>query len=231
MGAAQYKMYWDTSPGVTTDSNLATPTTTTDYGHTGVVPGWTYYYRIMAVSADGHESALSAEASATVPANAVQNCGAATTYHLPDTGQTQSYTNTFGEDHDYLINPPSYTDNHNGTVTDNVTGLIWQQQDDGQTRIWEGAIAYCEGLSLANQSDWRLPNVKELESITDDNRAYPAIDPIFAGVVAYFASYYWSSTTYAGDSYLAWFIFFDYGNVDLNYKGDYYFARCVRGGQ
>ena len=44
---------------------------------------------------------------------------------VPDTGQTVSYTNIFGEDHDYTINPHSYTDLGNGIVRDNVTGLGW----------------------------------------------------------------------------------------------------------
>ena len=44
---------------------------------------------------------------------------------VPDTGQTTSYTNTFGEDSDYTINPHSYTDIGNGIVRDNVTGLQW----------------------------------------------------------------------------------------------------------
>ena len=44
---------------------------------------------------------------------------------VPDTGQTQSYTNTFGEDSDYTINQHSYTDLGNGIVRDNVTGLEW----------------------------------------------------------------------------------------------------------
>ena len=63
---------------------------------------------------------------------------------VPDTGQTQSYTDTFGEDSDYLINPPSYTKlDANGNdlpndatewimVRDNVTGLIWEvKTNDG----------------------------------------------------------------------------------------------------
>ncbi len=53
----------------------------------------------------------------------------AVAYDLPDTGQTGDYTATFGEDSDYTINPPSYTDNGNGTVTDN--------KDKGQTLITE----------------------------------------------------------------------------------------------
>lgn len=128
----------------------------------------------------------------------------------------------------------------NDMVTDNDTGLIWQQQDDGQVRNWEGAIAYCEGLTLANQSDWRLPNIKELESITDDSRYNPAIDPVFTDAKAFF---YWSSTTYAYDPSSAWVVyFFDglvYGGVYFcdGYvcgisKGDgNYYVRCVRAGQ
>jgi len=67
-----------------------------------------------------------------------------TMLNLPDTGQTTSYTTTQGEDSDYTINPPSYTDNSDGTVTDNVTSLMWQKEDDNTTRIWEAAISYCE---------------------------------------------------------------------------------------
>lgn len=43
---------------------------------------------------------------------------------LPDTGQTTSYTTTFGEDNDYTINSQSFTNNNNGTITDNVTSLM-----------------------------------------------------------------------------------------------------------
>jgi hypothetical protein len=86
---------------------------------------------------------------------------------LPDTGQTQSYTDTFGEDSDYSINPASYTDNGDGTVTDNVTGLMWQQEDDDTTRTWDEACSYCDELALAGYSDWRLASKKELMSIVD----------------------------------------------------------------
>ena len=65
-GATQYKVYWGTSPGVTTSSNVSGPTSTTDFGHTGVVAGTTYYYRVAALNAGG-QSALSLEVSATVP--------------------------------------------------------------------------------------------------------------------------------------------------------------------
>jgi len=124
----------------------------------------------------------------------------------------------------------NFTDNQNGTVTDNVTGLMWQQQDDGTTRLWDAAISYCEGLSLAGHENWRLPNIKELESITDDSLDIPAIDTTaFPSTVA---SDYWSSTTHAFNSNFAWFVGFGIGYVGyLDKNNNTLYARCVRGGQ
>ena len=67
-GATQYVVYWSTASGVTTSSNQLTPTTTTSYGHSGVVAGSTYYYRVAAKNTAG-QSALSSEVSVTVPNN------------------------------------------------------------------------------------------------------------------------------------------------------------------
>lgn len=83
----------------------------------------------------------------------------------------------------YGIN--NFVDNEDGTITDNATGLMWQQADDGVSRDWENALSYAENLSLAGNSDWRLPNPKELNSIVDYSRSpditnSPAIDPIFS---------------------------------------------------
>jgi formylglycine-generating enzyme required for sulfatase activity len=149
---------------------------------------------------------------------------------LPDTGQTQSYTDTRGEDSDYTINPPSYTDNGNGTVTDNVTGLMWQQDDSGTTRDWSSAVTYCEILSLGGHSDWYLPSRRELMGIVDYGNYDPAIDG------AYFLNtnslYYWSSTTTASSASGAWSVDF-YGGGVYAYDKSYYshYVRCARGGQ
>ncbi len=83
----------------------------------------------------------------------------------------------------YGIN--NYTDNADGTISDQATGLMWQQADDGNTYDWEDALAYAENLNLAGYSDWRLPNAKELHSIVDYSRSpstsnSPAIDPLFS---------------------------------------------------
>ncbi|MEI6206152.1 MAG: hypothetical protein WCP20_05170 [Desulfuromonadales bacterium] len=64
--ATDYKVYWGTSPGVTASSNAMPLTQTTDFGHSGVVAGTTYYYRVAAVNNNG-ASALSTEVSVTVP--------------------------------------------------------------------------------------------------------------------------------------------------------------------
>jgi len=117
-----------------------------------------------------------------------------TMLNLPDIGQTESYTTTFGEDSDYTINPPSYMDNGDGTVTDANTGLMWQQGEAGSMN-WEDAITCCEGLSLAGYTDWRLPNIKELESITDDSLYNPPIETNYFPEAH--TSHYWSSTIFA----------------------------------
>jgi len=114
------------------------------------------------------------------------------------------------------------------TVTDTRTGLIWQKQDDGNARTWDGALSYCEGLPLAGQIDWRLPNIKELESITDDSRYNPAIDPVFTGTKS---SYYWSSTTAAGYPSNACYVYFNDGYVAYSNKDVTLYVRCVRAGQ
>ena len=123
----------------------------------------------------------------------------------------------------------SFTDNGNGTVTDNGTGLMWQQGEPGY-KTWANALTYCEGWSLGGQTDWRLPNIKELESITDDSKYYPAIDTTYFPNTN--ANYYWSSTTDAYYTYYAWVVDFGNGFVHSHiYKAYYYYVRCVRGGQ
>ena|SRR3989338_8021819 len=124
----------------------------------------------------------------------------------------------------------SFTDNGNGTVTDSNTGLMWQKEDDDVTRTWESAITYCEGFSLGSYSDWRLPNIKELESITDDTKYSPAIDSTYFSNTN--SSGYLSSTTYASASSFAWIVGFDNGFVYyVASKSSSYYVRCVRGGQ
>ena len=97
-------------------------------------------------------------------------------YPIVDTGQRISYNNNavislpdnantfFGQDANYSTNPPSYTDNNNDTITDNVTGLIWQKQM-GEKLSYEQALLKINSFKLAGHGDWRIPTIKELYSL------------------------------------------------------------------
>jgi hypothetical protein len=120
------------------------------------------------------------------------------------------------------------TDNGNGTVTDATTDLVWQQDESG-AMTWESALAHCRNLVLGGGTDWRLPNIKELESISDATHLNPAIDvTYFPGA---YASPYWSSTTYALFPNVAWLVVFADGTVGDYSKSTALNVRCVRGGQ
>ncbi|SLM28582.1 exported hypothetical protein [Desulfamplus magnetovallimortis] len=121
-----------------------------------------------------------------------------------------------------------YVDNGNGTVTDKGTGLIWQQTDDGVERTWEEALEYCESLTLDTKSDWRLPNIRELETIVDDSLYGPAINTDYFKNAK--SDVYWSGSTLANYTDYAWNVYFISGNVDYYYKTDDYYVRCVRSG-
>ncbi|MFI3258271.1 MAG: DUF1566 domain-containing protein, partial [Spirochaetales bacterium] len=69
-----------------------------------------------------------------------------------------------------------FVDNGDGTTTDNATGLMWSTLDLGVAVDWEEALALCENAELAGYTDWRLPDVKELQSIVDYSGVYPAIN-------------------------------------------------------
>ncbi|MFM8395829.1 MAG: DUF1566 domain-containing protein, partial [Acidobacteriota bacterium] len=119
---------------------------------------------------------------------------------LPDTGQTGHFGATYGEDSDYTLNAPSYASNGDGTITDRVTGLQWQQGDGGE-KSWETAQNYCDSLVLAGRDDWRMPRLPELFSINQLNNVNPALDATFTRTTA---EYWWSSTLRADDPGRAW---------------------------
>lgn len=125
---------------------------------------------------------------------ATQTTMAQPPYPIPDTGQSRCYDATkaidcptagepfYGQDAQYIGAQPSYTDNGNGTVTDNVTGLIWVQtpdlNGDGLINIddkltYEGAADYARTLELAGYDDWRVPTITEMYSLMN----FQGVDP------------------------------------------------------
>jgi len=131
-----------------------------------------------------------------------------------------------------------YVDNGDGTVSDTCTGLMWQKDTPdlsgngtagNEDRLtWQGALKYCDGLSLGGHDDWRLPSIRELLSIVDYSRSDPAIDPILGAV----RGSYWSSSTYAAGPKRAWNVPFWFGGGDdVSEKSYLFHVRAVRGGQ
>ena len=169
---------------------------------------------------------------------------------FPATGQTTSYTAGNGGDIQARATL-RYTDNGDGTITDNNTKLVWEKKSadssihDKDTKYtWANAFAVHivglnAGLGFAGHTDWRLPNVKELLSIVNYETLNPAVSPAFntrcvAGCTVLTcsctAAFYWSSSTGAGSPAGAWVVFFNIGSVrDIVGKGNSLRVRAVRG--
>jgi hypothetical protein len=105
-----------------------------------------------------------------------------------------------------------FHDNGDGTITDRATGLMWTKSDSSQGMNWQDALAWVQKQNaekFLGHADWRLPSVKELQSIVDYSRSpdtshSPAIDPLF-NCTAFTNEakqidfpFYWSATTHAG---------------------------------
>jgi hypothetical protein len=165
------------------------------------------------------------------------------------TGQTTSYAT--GDDGDLergvALVSPRFTDNLDGTVTDNQTGLIWLKNANCfGGRTWNNALSDSNGLENgecgltdgSGQGDWRLPNRRELFSLIHDEYVNPALpntagtgqwsegDP-FNNVDSY---NYWSSNTYAGYANDAWYVYMYGGTVGGYPKTSIHRVWPVRGG-
>ncbi|MBF0397943.1 MAG: DUF1566 domain-containing protein [Desulfobacterales bacterium] len=134
---------------------------------------------------------------------------------------------------------PRFTDNGNGTVTDNNTGLIWLKDANCfSAKTWTLALSSCNNLAsgscgLTDSSvagDWRMPNVNELSTLIDYGRYNPALpsEHPFTGVQSHL---YWSSSTNASSTNYAWDIYLSDGYVYNDNKTYAYYVWPVRGGQ
>jgi hypothetical protein len=160
---------------------------------------------------------------------------------VPKTGQTTKYAD--GDDGDLQKGVawpvPRFTDNGDGTVTDNLTGLIWLKNANCfSTQTWANALSAANTLNSgecsltdgSNEGDWRLPNVRELYSLIDfsqHNPALPSGHP-FTGVQS---AIYWSSATAADGTGSAWEVSLIRGNVISGAKTCSVSVWPVRGGQ
>jgi hypothetical protein len=143
-----------------------------------------------------------------------------------------------------------YVTNPDGTITDVVTGLQWEKlsrdgsdHDVNKTYTWSQAFEKIAALNAANfaqKSDWRLPNVRELQSLINFETYSPAVSPEFnTGCVppctvldcsCTVGAHYWSSTVLTGYPWLVWFVYFNTGMVNGDPTYTDYRVRAVRGG-
>jgi hypothetical protein len=158
---------------------------------------------------------------------------------LPQTGQKSSYLG--GDDGDLqkgLSWPlPRFVDLGDGTIVDKLTGLMWTKDANlAGFKTWQEALDYVASMNSGNienfgYTDWRLPNINELESLIDADQCSPALpkgDP-FNNVQSY--TNYWSSTTYAGHTSHAWCVYMGNGSVGLYVKSGGYYVWPVRSGE
>ncbi|MBU4237246.1 MAG: DUF1566 domain-containing protein [Proteobacteria bacterium] len=127
----------------------------------------------------------------------------------------------------FVINPSGVT------VTDTVTCLEWQRATaditgDGvpDPMSWQDALSYAEELSLDGHSDWRLPDSNELASIVDYTQYSPTID--LATFPDSVSSPYWTSTTLAPNTGMAWVMNNSFGFDSYSGKSSSYYVRTVR---
>ncbi|MHB1351039.1 MAG: Lcl domain-containing protein [Desulfobulbaceae bacterium] len=178
------------------------------------------------------------------------------------TGQTACYNSSgglvacagTGQDADLLAGTawpdPRFTDNGDGTVIDNLTGLIWLQNANcaGGTRDWPTALADVADLNAtgtmnsndcgdtsnggSQQTDWRLPNSKELLSLIDFAHFNPGLPTGYATFFPTVVPYgdYWTSTTSSRTLSTAWEVLMWDGYTYTRSKGNNYYVWPVRGG-
>lgn len=161
------------------------------------------------------------------------------------------YTFVAGEDGDLnkgvAIPSPRFSDNGNGTVTDNLTGLIWLNNASAAaaTRNWATALSDVAQLNTdgkmnshdccdtsnsdGHQIDWRLPNIKELQSLIDFGNNIPAL-PSGHPFTNVQSGCYWSGTSCAHGTGDAWYVGMGYGNVYYDDESNNGYVWPVRGG-
>jgi hypothetical protein len=135
-------------------------------------------------------------------------------------------------------------DNGNGTITDTATGLIWKKCSEGQTNDenctgsatlvnWSQALQAAETINsndgFAEQTDWRLPNIKELQSIVEVACSVPTINSDRFPNTA--SSGFWSASARVNGSAYAWGVDFYGGNSGDYGRSSSSQVRLVRGGQ
>ncbi len=163
---------------------------------------------------NGSDSSTASDSTPT-SASATTAAAAALVFPLTATGQTTCYDedgaeiacpaegeSLYGQDAQFTEGAPmSFTDHGDGTVTDNTTGLTWQQVPSSDGFTWQESLDYADGLDLGSHDDWRLPTVTELYSISAFSSGWPYLDTEYFSLASGEVTkdeQYWTSTRYVG---------------------------------
>ena len=252
------KTFWGLTSGASWGIQTGTATAGTDVvGANGqlvmTIPNGLYAGNKTATASDTSLMASNIKSGISIFGVAGTYTGSGTTFSAPfpvaRTGQTIPYT---GGDDGVLQKgatwpSPRFTANGNGTVTDNLTGLLWLEDANcantamnwPNTLSWvatlKGDNTMCAHIPLNDGSvagQWRLPNIKELSSLVNAGAGNPAL-PTSHPFTAVSSSSYWSYTTRSPATNDAWFVDFNAGGVAWSDKETTvsYYMWPVRGGQ
>jgi len=168
---------------------------------------------------------------------------------LPKTGQTTcaacGYGSPAGDDGYWQKGVswpnPRFTNNFDGTVTDNLTNLVWTHNPNcsGNNMSWYSALTFCSSLQSgmcgltdgSGAGDWRLPNRNELLSLIDISRAQPALPSEHPFVNIYEMNYWTSSVCAAGIWTAGWYVKMAHGDatcIGRSYSDQNFYAWCIR---
>jgi ribonuclease BN (tRNA processing enzyme) len=138
--------------------------------------GYVTFGEDLMVLSNAHSATSIAETAPAMPQAALQ-------YPIVDTGQERFYGDAgeiprpgedeafYGQDADFTGNTPSYSENGDGTISDLVTGLMWQKGSD--VLSYDEALEYADEASFGGHDDWRVPSIKEMYSLI----LFDGVDP------------------------------------------------------
>jgi len=108
-----------------------------------------------------------------------------------------------------------YINNGNGTITDTKTGLMWASKDNGSKINWLDARSYCQNFKGGGYTDWRMPTLKELSRLYDENRPrYHRTTPM----ITLSNQYIWAGKTQGSTAAPFTFIYGRRGFVNQNFS-------------
>ncbi len=111
-----------------------------------------------------------------------------------------------------------------GVITDNTAKLQWQDNTPAKNMSWKDALGYCKALTL-DGGDWRLPQIKELKLIINNDRESTVTNNSFKHTNTFA---YWSSTPVTNYPNTTWGVYMYYGMPYWDSKNSHSYVKCVR---